>query len=833
MVSPNNSDIIELGVAFRTEGDGAKTIRNLKKEYQSLEGAVKRANRATDAEAKAVNDVEKALAKVARQSALSDLARQAANAGAQTDILERALRDVGASESEVRRVTSAYDTLSASIQKASDASRSGFDAEGFNTSARRRVGAVGDVDTAAQTLGGGLQAAGFEAGGGVVRAAGEIAAVTEGVVQLAAAAPAAVAALGPLAIAIAGIGTAAIIAGKQINDVNKALAQTIDNQLQRNLDRQTLSTEEAAAKLEALQNELDAVNQTLFETQSAAVNATQSGNALQRSIAATAATFGASATKTAEFRKQQGSLQQQIASLTADLENESFAANDAADSTQAAADALTALNEAAQTRIDGINEEVSINDEIRRASRQFSQEQLDVRLEEIDIQKRAAAERLDALLKEDQAIPAVAEATANAVDEFNRLRETEARLIEEVMPLVQQREREAAAAGLLANAIAAGRDKIEQASEEIQRSLERRASEQQRLAETAANAVIKAEDEIVQIRERSAQRVEQIQSRLQETLRSAEQDRDTGLADAEREASEARAEAQRDANTAIIELEEDLARRRQRIEREATRSLAQAAGDRNAVAAFEARERRDNELADLQEEGDTRRAEINRQYAEQTADIQRDLQRQRAEINLQYQQQIQDAQRSAQAQIQLEQQKAQQEISIKQRQIQAELNALQTLDSAAQQFAQNMISAANSLRAAGQQRSSIFGSTSSSNTSARITRPRTSSSSGSSGGSLLTRTLSGGRNLLSGILSADSGAIVERPGLLRVAAGEAVLRPRQLQAMGAGGGGAPNINMGGITINGAGMSRSQIKRETMRVVDRRIEETLDMAGIED
>lgn len=175
------------------------------------------------------------------------------------------------------------------------------------------------------------------------------------------------------------------------------------------------------------------------------------------------------------------------------------------------------------------------------------------------------------------------------------------------------------------------------------------------------------DERIAQIRAQSAQKEIDLYEDLQQSL-----------ADAVADAQEKRIEAQQDYQEKAVEIEEDLAKKRADIEKKFARSMEQAVGDRDALAAYQAKQTHDDELSDAEEAAAEQRQELQQNYVKQLQLIDQELEKQRQTLNAKYLQQLNDLRLQAQQSIALEQQKAQQEISTRQQAYQQELAQLQT-----------------------------------------------------------------------------------------------------------------------------------------------------------
>lgn len=101
-------------------------------------------------------------------------------------------------------------------------------------------------------------------------------------------------------------------------------------------------------------------------------------------------------------------------------------------------------------------------------------------------------------------------------------------------------------------------------------------------------------------------RITQLEADRTDKLLKAEDDRTAALTDAEDKR-----------NDALLKLAQDQTDERLKIERDFNRSFGQAVGERDALAALQAKQKRDDDLANLRRDGEQRTKEIDKQYQDQ------------------------------------------------------------------------------------------------------------------------------------------------------------------------------------------------------------------------
>lgn len=191
------------------------------------------------------------------------------------------------------------------------------------------------------------------------------------------------------------------------------------------------------------------------------------------------------------------------------------------------------------------------------------------------------------------------------------------------------------------------------------------AHEQEQLTDDIAKIEAARNEKIAQIREQAAQKEIELYESLQEDL-----------ADATADANDKRIDAQREYEESAADIARDLARKRLDIEKKYSRDAANAIGDRDALALYQAKQTRDDQLEDADDAAQQAQEELQRNYAQQLETINRELDKQRQTLQAKYNQQLQDLQQQTNNSINAERQKAQQEIAARQQAYQQELALL-------------------------------------------------------------------------------------------------------------------------------------------------------------
>lgn len=198
------------------------------------------------------------------------------------------------------------------------------------------------------------------------------------------------------------------------------------------------------------------------------------------------------------------------------------------------------------------------------------------------------------------------------------------------------------------------------------------------IAAAIANEQSKLDADITRILTASAEKIGQIRSDLAQKEIDLYSDLQTKLADAIKSAAEKREELERDYVEKSVEIAEDLADKKLEIEKKFARSQEQAIGDRDALALYQAKQTRDDELSDAEKAAKEQQESLNKNYAKQLDTINRELAKQQATLQAQYNAQLNTLRMNAQNAINLENQKAQAEINTRQQAFNMQVQQLQS-----------------------------------------------------------------------------------------------------------------------------------------------------------
>jgi uncharacterized protein with GYD domain len=191
--------------------------------------------------------------------------------------------------------------------------------------------------------------------------------------------------------------------------------------------------------------------------------------------------------------------------------------------------------------------------------------------------------------------------------------------------------------------------------------------------------------EIIKIEAARDEKIAQIRAQAAQKELDLFQDLQKGLAEAVAKAAEDRADAQRDYIEKSADIEDDLAKKRLDIQKKFGRSLKQAIDDRDALAEYQAKQTRDDDLSDAEDAAQEQRQTLQKEYQKQLETIDRELAKQQQTLQAKYNQELSDLRTATANSINLERQKAQGEINEKQQAYRQELALLQS-------FAQNGVS---------------------------------------------------------------------------------------------------------------------------------------------
>jgi len=162
------------------------------------------------------------------------------------------------------------------------------------------------------------------------------------------------------------------------------------------------------------------------------------------------------------------------------------------------------------------------------------------------------------------------------------------------------------------------------------------------------DAITSARAATAELRDSLQDDLADVASDLAETIAKAAQKRDDALADLQRKATQDRLKAEQDRNDKLAALDNDYFDKRRKILRDFSRSSLDAIANRDALALFQAKRRRDDELSDLDQATADRRKKINDAYTQQTQDIEQKLAERRRKILQDYNRRVRDAEQQAQ-----------------------------------------------------------------------------------------------------------------------------------------------------------------------------------------
>lgn len=581
-------------------------------------------------------------------------AQQAAVARAASGASERAATEYNATAADARQAANEILRLSDVTRRANDQ----FD------DVSRSVGLAGDVQSNLGAVSGLLGAAGAGGAAQGVAGIGEVVALIEELPRLKAAAgglpgtvKAAAAALGPAGFALGGVivalGVAAAVAARAINKGKQAFEDTLDAVTRFNRAALDLTTDEARAELESLEKDLDATTKTLEDLEAAGEGATGILGAVIKK-------FGGYSNAIEELEREQAALNSEIGLYERALENNLFAVNDNALATERLAQEEKELAEARQNQLDALVE----------TRRQVLESVIDPTFTGDELQNR-----IDALTREQASINQVVrqyDLSEAALAEYqNRLEDIQAQLdILNTFGAENARINDERIAQEAAAATAAERFK------EGLQAVKDRAMEGLKALRESAERIRKVNEDIADIRRKTAQRVQDIERDRARKEADALRTREQAIAEAQRAAEIARVEAVRENAQELADLERDLADDRESILKRSRRDLNDAIAERDALAAFQAEQARDNELSALEKDGERRLKEIDRQYREQNRAIDQRLREQTRTAVQRYNEQLRTARLAAQRQIADARRAAQQEIAIKRQSISAQNQVL-------------------------------------------------------------------------------------------------------------------------------------------------------------
>lgn len=169
--------------------------------------------------------------------------------------------------------------------------------------------------------------------------------------------------------------------------------------------------------------------------------------------------------------------------------------------------------------------------------------------------------------------------------------------------------------------------------------------------------------DIDRIMQASSQKIAQLREDLNRKEAELFTKLQSDIASAANDARQERVDAQRELGQELADLEEENAANRLKIIRRANSAISTAIGNRDALAAFLAKQQRDEELQEQEDAFEQQQKELQKAYDRQLEEIDRQLQRQQDTIRQRYQQQLQDLQVQMNTAIQQERTRASAELA--------------------------------------------------------------------------------------------------------------------------------------------------------------------------
>lgn len=563
----------------------ADAVATLKLELDKR--AAEAAKRGIDDVRKASSDLDKSLEQMSKGASSAERAL-----GALSD--NKSVRSLRDRIDAVQDEADSYVELARQIDRARAASEQFGAADERNTEIRRSAGLLGDVDTAFQTLGGAT-------GVGAFSGAGEVFAVAEALPQLVGSISGAPSAIAATATQITGVATSfgtvaaaagiagaallpAAIAVKGFSDEIKKLQQDLDAAVAAQSRYFELLYNAAPGEAEAaaaeLETQIAVVEGTIASLQNAGQNI--AGLSFLETVDEIPLVGQAIARLNPAFAGYDRNLEEQQQQLE-ELQTQ-----------------LDATNRALESRILAIRGEAAQYAETQRLIRDASSETVRATVDDIRLQSDANQQQLDALRALNQQNPEVVQAIRDLTTEQARLSDEEQNLLNNVLPLIEAREREAAAV-----------DALQQNTDALVDLEEERAAAQETLAERIETAEQRAADRRLEVIEQFSSRaaaIEQNFARGQERLLEdraladarAAQELMQQIEDARRAQAAAEAELITETQADIRALRQDHQQRLQDIDDQYYRDARDAALTFNGRQLAEARRERDESRADAQ-----------------------------------------------------------------------------------------------------------------------------------------------------------------------------------------------------------------------------------------
>jgi hypothetical protein len=437
-----------------------------------------------------------------------------------------------------------------------------------------------------------------------------------------------------------------------------------------------LTTEQAQDEIARLEQQRASLKTQISETQSALDNAFAQA---VESTPAVSRLFGVAepitkiydalgALPTAQLRTRREDLEKQsheagleIARFTQGIDTNAFAANNAAEAERRLAEERDVIGRASRDLAKDAAEDLAERTKWSRLS-----------AEQLEAEQQRLQDLIEQREKEKTVLNILGDGTRESGERLSNLSIELTDLREDLEDLTNTYLEQA-------NAVEAAREKVDQFLGGINRGLERvQSAGQEAFSGFAAYgkatvAVGEAEKALFKARVDSTVKIAQIEATLADQRAEADRALKDALAENERDAGVARLEANREANE---DREKEDVRHRAELEAIADRfDLAKknAIGNRDALAAHQAEQRRDAELDAEQNKYDARIEQIDAELEKQNNLIDARLKDQNRLARKRHAEQLRTAQKAAQAAIRLERDKAQAEINLRQQALSAEI----------------------------------------------------------------------------------------------------------------------------------------------------------------
>ena len=589
----------------------------------------------------------------------------------ETDKLVEQYKDAITAEKELRDAVNRTNDEFGDRRKVLEAN------EQFNRTSEG-VSLAGDAESQLRTLGGAAGAFGFEGVERGISQVAEIPAVIEALPRLKeafAGLPGAIgqaaSALGPAGIAFAAFAAAALLIFSELDKEAQKIAETFDTgtEAQRRYNQEIqagiLTTEEANRRLEEITASRKAEELTLQQLQKSYDEAIEGQGLL------TVALKTGNRSEEARFAAIQES-EELIKGYTQDQEG----LNQALDSgALATADAIEAERELASLRLDEASFAGELA-ELQARSSEFSQDQIDSALRQIELQEiRLEAER-ESLESLDEQTDETTERIEKLNEELDKLGE-KSEVLENTEPVLES-EKE----------LSATRQESTKVNKEAM-DAERAKTEETRKAEQQTRKLEQAQQKAQQAQDRYTQAVDNAGTAFDNALDDIDQDLKDSFLDTQSELRDELADLERDFNRDALADVRDHKRDLKKINIDEDRGERDALRTRNFLALSEARddaqEARDDASVEFQQEGEERLIEAQ----DQRTDIVNEARRETRELKIEANRQARDASIQRDRSIIA----AQQQLNIQEQALRASIEMLQQWGKSFVQIQQQAFSA--------------------------------------------------------------------------------------------------------------------------------------------